>query len=106
MESIIDEFEILISEVKQRCNVWVESHLRERKRLLGQLLLNLLDMIQVYMGVAKRMHEIAWLITGDLGKHHCKERIGGNIEGQAKEDIGATLVKLAGKPAVSHMELK
>ncbi len=41
-----------------------------------------------------------------LGHHHQKERIGGNVKGNTQEDIGTSLVELAGEFPIGHIELE
>lgn len=36
-----------------------------------------------------------------MGYHHGKEGVGGDVEGDTEEDIGAALVELAGEVAVA-----
>src|SRR4029077_18299358 len=66
----------------------------------------LVKMIQVQMAVADGPNEFTGLQVALLSQHVRQQRIGGDIEGYAEEDIGAALVELAGKPALSDIELK
>jgi hypothetical protein len=58
-------------------------------------------MVLVKVRIAKRMHEIAGLQARDLRHHHGQQRIGGDVEGHAQEDVGRALVELAGELAVA-----
>ena len=52
------------------------------------------------------MDKFPRLITAYLRYHHGQESIGCYIERYAEEDIRTALVKLAGKPAFSYIELE
>ena len=52
------------------------------------------------------MDEIAGREAGDLRDHHGEERVAGDVEGDAEEEVGAALVELAAQAAVEDEELK
>jgi len=58
------------------------------------------------VGVAERVDEFAGLEAGDLCDHHGEQGVGGDVEGDTEEDVGAALIKLAGEFAVGDVELK
>ena len=58
------------------------------------------------MGVAKGVHKVAGRQATNLGHHQGEQRIGGDVEGHPEKEVGAALVKLAGKPPIGHVELK
>ena len=58
------------------------------------------------MRIAQRMHEVAGLQAGNLRHHHGQQRIGGDVEGHAEEDVGGALIELAGQLTVGHIELE
>ena len=58
------------------------------------------------MGVAQRQHELGGLQAGHLRHHQRQQRVGGDVEGHAEEQVRAALVHLAGNPAVGHVELE
>ena len=66
----------------------------------------LLEVIQVQVAVAAGPDEIAdrevRLLREDVGQ----QRIGGDVERHAEEDVGAALVDLAGQPAAGDVELE
>jgi hypothetical protein len=43
---------------------------------------------------------------GHLRHHHGQQRVGGDVERHAEEDVGRALVELAGQPAVGDVELE
>ncbi len=63
-------------------------------------------MVYVQVRVAERMNELARLQTSHLGHHHREQCVGGNVEGNSQEDIGAPLIQLARQATVQHIELK
>ena len=52
------------------------------------------------------MHELARPVAADLRHHHGQQRVGGDVERHAEEDIGAALVELATELAVGDVELE
>ena len=68
--------------------------------LAGQLDVGLLEVIQVEMGVAERVDEVADLEVADLGHQMGQQRVRGDVERDTEEDVGRALVELAGQPAV------
>lgn len=58
------------------------------------------------MGIPKGMYEFSRLKPRDLSNHRGQESIGSDIEGDAEENIGASLVELARKPSIRDIELE
>ena len=52
------------------------------------------------------MDELARLQPADLRNHHCEERVGRDVEGDAQENVGAALIELAGELSVGDIELE
>ena len=52
------------------------------------------------------MHEVARLQAAHLRHHHGQQRVAGDIERHAEEDVGATLIELAGELAIGDIELE
>ena len=75
-------------------------------RLAGQLQPGLVEVVEVEVGVAEGVHEVARLEVADLGHHHRQHRVGGDVERHAEEDVARSLVELAGEPAVGDVELE
>ena len=84
----------------------VELQAGQRARLAGQLQPGLVEVVEVEVGVAEGVHEVARLEVADLGHHHRQQRVGGDVERHAEEDVGGALVELAGEPAVGDVELE
>ena len=63
-------------------------------------------MVLVEVGVAQGVDEVAGGEIADLGHHHRQQRVGGDVEGDAEEGVGAALVELAGEPPLGHPELE
>ena len=49
---------------------------------------------------------IAGLQAGHLSHHHRQQRIGGDVERHAEEDVGGPLIEVTGKPPLRDVELK
>jgi len=61
---------------------------------------------QKNMAVAAGPDEIPDFQPSLLRHHVGQQRVGGDVEGHAQEDVGAALIKLAGQLAVGHVELE
>ena len=69
MRVVANEFEILVMEVEDVFDIWINLHRRQGTWLTSQLELGLLDVIQVEVGVTSGMDEVARLETSDLCHH-------------------------------------
>ena len=58
------------------------------------------------MQVTEGMHEIAHLKTAHLSHHVSQERVTGDIEGHAQEQIGAALIELATELPLTDVKLE
>ena len=88
--------EVFVLEIEDRLDVRIYPHPGERTRLAGELRGYLLEVVPVDVRVTRGVHELAGLQAAHLRDHHREERIGGDIERDAQEDVGAALVQLAG----------
>ena len=77
----------------------VERHAR-------QLLVHLLEMVAIQMAIAARPDEVAHFEIALLRQHVSEQRVGGDVERHAEEDVGAALVQLAAQASVRHVELE
>ena len=103
---VIDELEVLILEGEEVLDVGIDEHLGEWARGASELQLCLLKVIEVQVGVASGVDEVATLETADLC-HHLKEKgIGGDVERHTEEGVGTTLVELEGEFAIGNIELE
>jgi hypothetical protein len=68
---------------------------RRRQRRARQLLARLLEVVRVQVQVAEGVHEVAHAQAGDLRDHVREQRVAGDVEGHAEEDVGRALVQLA-----------
>lgn len=74
--------------------------------MTGKLLADLFEMVGVNVGIAESMDEIARLQAANLRHHHREQRVTRDVERDTEEAVGATLVKLARKFSVGHVELE
>jgi len=72
----------------------------------SELLPHLLLVVRVDVRVAEGVHEVADLEARDLGHHVGEQRVAGDVEGHAQEEVGAALVELAAQPPLGHVELE
>lgn len=100
------KLEVVEVETENVFLVWIEVHGGEWPWLAGELELALGDVVVVDVGIAKGVDEVAILQAAGLCNHHGEEGVGGNVERNAKEDVGGALVELAAEAAVGYIELK
>ena len=94
MGIVADEFEVFVLEVEEALYVGVEFHLGQGTRLTRELELGLLDMVQIEVGVARGVDEVARTESRDLCHHLKQQSIGRNIERYAQEGVCRALVEL------------
>src|SRR5262245_839028 len=106
MRLIAGYFEILIAERIDLLDVALDDEARQRQGRARQLLVHLIEMIEIEMRIAQRMHEIAGLEAADMRYHVGEERVRGDVERNADEDVGRALIELARQLAVADIELE
>ena len=100
------EGEVFVLEIEDGLHIGVDAHCRERAGLTGELLADLIEMVQVDVGVAGGVDEVAGLQAADVGYHHREQCVGGDVERNTEEGVGAALIELAGKLSFGHIELE
>ena len=75
------------------------------KRGVLKLLLKGLHVIAVDMSIPKDVHKVARPQPTDLRNHAGKQRVGGDVEGDAKPHVARALVHLTGELPIRHVEL-
>ena len=103
---IIGELEVLVVEGEDVLDVRVYLHLGQRTWGAGELQLCLLQVIEVEVGIAGGVNEVAALQPCHLCHHLKEEGVGCDIEGHTKEGVCAALIELQGEFAVSYIELE
>ena len=63
-------------------------------------------MIQIEVGVACGVDEVAWLVARHLCHHLEQQGVGGDVEGYAEEGVGRALVELERQTVASHIKLE
>jgi hypothetical protein len=71
-----------------------------------ELFTRLLDVVGIQVGIAQGVDEIAHFQPADLGHHMGQQRIAGDVERHAQEDVAAALVQLAAELAIGNIELE
>ena len=100
------EGEVFVAESENILHVGLDPHGGQGAGRTGQLCLDLLQEVQVDVGVAERVDEFAGLEPYHLCHHHGEQGVGGDVEGYAEEQVGRPLVELAAELAVGHVELE
>ena len=91
------ESNVVVGEIEQAFPRRIEFEPRQGARRARQLQPRLFDMIGIKMGVAECVDEIADLQAASLRHQMGQQRVRGDIERHAEENIGGTLVELAGQ---------
>ena len=91
---VVLECEILVLEVEDAFDVWVDGHSRQFARFTGELKLCLLEVVEIEVGIAKCVYELADLVSCDLCDHHEQQCVGRDVEWHTEENVGAALVEL------------
>ena len=63
-------------------------------------------MVEIKVRVAERVHELAGFKPGHLRNHQRQQRVGGDVERHAEEDVGRALIELAGEPTLGDVKLE
>ena len=103
---ITGQFKILELEVVDVFHRRIQFHLRQRTRIARELQLRLLDVVLVKMQIAEGVDEVAGLQAANLRDHQREQRVAGDVERHAEENIRAALVKLAAQFAVADVKLE
>ena len=106
MGIVAGQFEVLVLELMDVLDGGVEAHLREGAGVAGELLAGLVEVVRVEVEIAKGVDEIAGAQSAHLRYHQREERVTGDIERDAEEEIGAALVKLAAQLSLAHVKLE
>jgi hypothetical protein len=92
MRVVIFHPEVIVIEIKNGSDRWIQVYLREGPWCAFKLQLYLFRMVEVDMGVPQCMDEFSCLKPGDLCHHHHQEGVGGNVERDPQEYIRASLI--------------
>ena len=103
---VVRQLEIFVLESKDVVDGGIDVHFGQRTWFARELQTHLLQMVEIDVGVACRVHEIAGAESADLRHHHREKGITGDVEGNAEEGVCTALIELAGKPSVGNVELE
>src|SRR5262249_25876636 len=106
MRLVILQREVFVLEREDVLHVGIELHLRQRIGAARKLLARLIEVVQIEMRVAERVNELAGLQSSDLRDHHGEQRVRGDVEGNAQENVRRALIKLAGEFSGADVKLK
>ena len=88
--------EVLVAEIEDRCDVGIEPHERKRPGRAFELGSGLIMVVEIEMDIPEGVDEFSWSKATHLGHHQSQKSIACYVEGNAKKDVRAALVKLAG----------
>ncbi len=104
---VADELDVVEVEVFELGDAWVELYLGEGARVAGELFFHLLEVVLIDVEVAEGVDELLGLKAGYLRDHAGEQGVGGDVERDAEEEVGAALVELATETAVfGHIKLE
>ena len=86
--------EVLVTELEYVLHLGIEHHSRQGTRSACQLQPDLLQMVEVDVGVARSVYELPWPESAHLRHHHAEKGVRGYVEGNSKEAVGTTLIQL------------
>src|SRR6218665_2048172 len=93
--SVVQPLEIFVAVVEDAVGPAPDAQLRVGVGAARQLGLHLRVVVVVDMAVATGPDELTHVQLALLGHHMGQQRVAGDVEGQAQEDVGAALVELA-----------
>ena len=97
---------VLIGEAINIGDVWIQLQPWKGKWFSRDLQLGLFKMIVVQVGITQRVNKDPRFEVADLC-HHVREKcVRGNVERDAKKNIGASLVELAIQFSIGDMKLE
>src|SRR6478609_2920845 len=92
------DHDVLETEVVDVGDGGVEAEGGQRPGFAGQLPSGLVEVVQIEMGVAEGVDEVAHREVTDLRYQVGQQRVRGDVERHTEEDVGRALVELAGQP--------
>ncbi len=91
---VVGEGEVFELEVEDTLDFGIDVHLWQLTRLACELQTCLLEMIEVEVGVACCIDEVACFEACHLCHHHEQKAVGCDVEWYSQEGVCATLVEL------------
>jgi len=89
--------DVVGGEIVDAADVGIEDEPGRRAVIAREEELHLFDVVGVDVGVAEGVDEGADVEAGDVGDHVGEDGVRGDVEGHAEEEVGGTLVELAGE---------
>ena len=81
-------------------------HHGQLARRARELQFHLLKVVAIDVRVAKGVDELSGLQTGHLRHHEQQQRVTGDVEWHAQEQVGAALIELQAQASLRHIELE
>src|SRR5688572_20825887 len=106
VRAVSNQYEILVCELEDRLHLRIDPHRWQGARLSRQLLSRLIDVIGIQVRIAEGVDELTRFQAGYLRDHHRQQRVTGDVERHAEEDVSRTLIQLARQSSIRHIELE
>ena len=69
------EGEVFVLELEDVLHLWIDAHTRKLSRFAGKLQMNLVEVVEVDVRVARRVDEVARLKPAHLRHHHAEQSV-------------------------------
>ncbi len=106
MGVVVDQCEVLLTEIMDRTDCRIDFHARKRPRHPIELCLHLSQVVAVNMRVPERVNELPGLQAANLRHHQGEQAVGGDVEGHAEKKVGTALVELAAEFLCFEVDVK
>jgi len=103
---VVVETDVVEGEAVDLVDVGIEPELGKGLGLAVELEFGLLEVVGVEVQVADGVDEVLGPELGDLGDHVGEQGVGGDVKGDAEEQVGTTLVELAAELVAVDEELE
>ena len=95
---VVDEFEVFVFEIEDVMDIVVDEHFGEWAVVAVELFFDLIEVVEVDVGIAEGVDEHACPEPRHLGDHLREQGVGSDVERHAEEEVGRALVELAREP--------
>lgn len=103
---VVPQSNIIEFKIKEVFDFFIQQQVWRIEQVSLKLLLRLLDMVVVDVNISKGVHEVPELEACYLRDHAGQQGVGRDVERDAQEQVGASLIKLAGQLPVDDIELE
>ena len=108
---IVAEFEVLEGEGVNVFDFRIHPHGGELFGCALQLEFSLIKVVLIEVEISEGVNEVTSFVSTYLSDHHGEKSVGGDVKGDAEEEVCTALIELAGETRlirvdIMHVELK